>query len=100
MRQRGELLERSFAHCYETGGMRRTNLRGHGNILKRLLIHVAAFDLSLILRKLFGFGTPRELANAAKSVIFAVFAVMGVHTAGYGRGERENQFRTHFAPAV
>jgi transposase len=39
MRRRGERLERSFAHVYDTGGMRRTHLRGHPNILKRLLIH-------------------------------------------------------------
>jgi hypothetical protein len=39
MRQRGERIERSFAHLYDTGGMRRTHLRGHANILKRLLIH-------------------------------------------------------------
>src|SRR6266700_3698528 len=60
LRRRGELVERSFAHCYETGGMRRTHLRGHENILKRQLIHVGAFNLSLILRKLLGAGTPRE----------------------------------------
>src|SRR6266699_1294722 len=40
LRRRGELVERSFAHCYETGGMRRTHLLGHQNILKRQLIHV------------------------------------------------------------
>ena len=45
LRRRGELVERSFAHCYETGGMRRTYLRGHKNILKRQLIHVGAFNL-------------------------------------------------------
>jgi transposase len=39
MRRRGEMNERSFAHLYDTGGMRRTHLRGHTNILKRLLIH-------------------------------------------------------------
>jgi hypothetical protein len=44
LRRRGELVERSFAHCYETGGMRRTHLRGHENILKRQLIHVGAFN--------------------------------------------------------
>lgn len=59
LRRRGELLERSFAHIYDTGGMRRTHLRGHRNILKRLLIHVAAFNLSLILRRELGKGTPR-----------------------------------------
>lgn len=76
MRRRGELIERSFAHCYETGAMRRTHLRGHENILKRLLIHVGAFNLSLILRRLIGAGTPRELANGLKSAIFGLFATI------------------------
>ena len=57
---RSELTERSFAHMYETGGMRRVHLRGRDNILKRLLVHGAAFNLSLILRKELGAGTPRE----------------------------------------
>ena len=61
MRKRGELLERGFAHCLETGGMRRVHLRGQLNILKRYLMHVAAFNLSLVMRKLFGVGTPRGL---------------------------------------
>jgi transposase len=65
MRKRGELVERSFAHAYDTGGMRRTHLKRHGNILKRLLIHVAGFNLSLILRTLLGFGTARSLQGLA-----------------------------------
>lgn len=65
LKQRGELWERYFAHRYETGGMRRTHLRGHENILKRVLIHVCAFNLSLIFRKELGAGTPRELRNRA-----------------------------------
>ena len=67
MRQRGEKVERSFAHCYETGGMRRVHLRRHPNILKRLLVHVAAFNLGLVMRKVLGHGTPRGLQgyNAA-----------------------------------
>lgn len=64
LRGRGELLERSFAHCYETGAMRRTHLRGHENILKRLLVHVGAFNLSLVMRKVVGCGTPRGLGEA------------------------------------
>lgn len=58
---RSELTERSFAHLYETGGMRRVHLRGRNNILKRLLVHGAAFNLSLILRKTLGVGKPRQL---------------------------------------
>jgi len=61
LRQRGEKLERSFAHLYETGGMRRVHLRRHPNILKRLLVHVAAFNLGLVMRRLLGRGTPRGL---------------------------------------
>jgi transposase len=61
LRRRGELLERSFAHCLETGGMRRVHLRGRENILKRYLVHVAAFNLSLVMRQIFGVGTPRGL---------------------------------------
>ena len=72
LRRRGELVERSFAHCYDTGGMRRTHLRGHENILKRQLIHVGAFNLSLILRKLMGAGTPREWKNRGGLLVFLV----------------------------
>ncbi len=61
LRSRGEKVERTFAHCYETGGMRRTHLRGHDNIRKRLLVHVAGFNLGLLLRQAYGSGTPRAL---------------------------------------
>lgn len=54
MRRRGELLERPFAHAYETGGMRRIHLRHHENIAKRLLVHIAGFNLGLRMRKRFG----------------------------------------------
>jgi transposase len=75
LRDRGELIERSFAHCYDTGGMRRTHLRKHSNILKRQLIHVGAFNLSLILRKLLGAGTPREWRNRTPELIFLFLCV-------------------------
>jgi transposase len=61
MRRRGQYVERSFAHVYDTGGMRRTHLRGHANILKRLLVHAGAFNLGLLMRKMCGRGTPRGL---------------------------------------
>lgn len=63
MRQRGELVERSFAHVYDTGGMRRTHLCGHKNIMKRLLIHTAGFNLSLVFRRELGIGKPRRLQD-------------------------------------
>jgi len=61
LRCRGEYVERSFAHVYDTGGLRRTHLRGHHNILKRLLIHAGAFNLGLLMRHAGGCGTPRGL---------------------------------------
>lgn len=70
LRRRGEWLERTFAHVYDTGGMRRTHLRGHRNILKRLLLHVAAFNLSLVLRREAGAGTPRGLADLPNRLFF------------------------------
>ena len=71
LRRRGELLERGFAHELNTGGMRRTHLRGHQNILKRMLIHVGGFNLGLLMRKLTGTGTPRSLQGLC-SAIFRV----------------------------
>ena len=71
LKKRGELLERSFAHCYETGAMRRTHLRGRENILKRQLIHICAFNLSLIFRLTLGAGTPRELQNRQAKLVSA-----------------------------
>jgi transposase len=62
-RLRGERLERSNAHMYETGGLRRTHLRGHGNIFKRLIVHAAGFNLGLLLQKVLGIGKPRRLQD-------------------------------------
>lgn len=59
--QRAEFCERSNAHLYETGAMRRVHLRGRENILKRLLLHGAGFNLALVMRTTYGVGTPRGL---------------------------------------
>jgi transposase len=77
MRQRGERIERSFAHLYDTGGMRRTHLRGHTNILKRLLIHAGGFNLGLVMRHLIGSGTPRGLQDCLASFITTLSSLMG-----------------------
>src|ERR1017187_6215788 len=82
LRRRGELIERSFANCYETGGMRRCHLRGRENILKRQLVHVGAFNLSLILRQLLGAGTPRELKNRAGQVFSRLLRSLSCWMAG------------------
>jgi transposase len=70
---RSELTERTFAHLYETGGMRRVHLQGRKNILKRLLVHGAAFNLSLILRKIMGVGKPRRL----QGLCLQLFTLLG-----------------------
>jgi transposase len=80
LRKRGEVVERSFAHCYETGGMRRTHLRHHANILKRLLVHVAGFNLGLVMRSILGIGKPRRaqdrLAAALAGILCPILAVL------------------------
>jgi len=64
-RRRSERVERSFAHLCETGGARRCWLRGLMKVTKRYLLQAAARNLGLILRKLFGMGTPRGLQGIA-----------------------------------
>jgi transposase len=74
-RKRSELTERSMAHLYETGGMRRVHLKGRDNILKRLLVHAGGFNLALIMRKLIGVGKPRQLQGALPC-IFACLSLL------------------------
>ena len=74
-RKRAELVERSFEHVLDDGGMRRVHLRGRENIAKRYLIHTAAFNLGLIMRKLTGFGTPKGWADARRACSARVWGV-------------------------
>jgi transposase len=76
-KRRSELTERSFAHMYETGGMRRVHLRGRENILKRLLVQGAAFNLSLVMRKVLGVGKPRQLQGLCLRVLAAIWRRIG-----------------------
>jgi transposase len=79
LRLRGERLERPFAHLYETGRMRRVHLRGHTNILKRLLIHAGAFNLGLLMRQLIGVGTPRGLQGRFVAALSTLVALIRAH---------------------
>src|ERR1700691_4136390 len=72
MRQRGELVERSFAHILDRGGMRRAWLRGRENLHKRYLIHVAGFNLGVLMRAIYGQGTPREAAETLYALIIVL----------------------------
>src|SRR6202044_317405 len=85
LRQRGELVERSFAHMYETGGMRRTHLRRHDNIIKRLLIHAGAFNLGLVMRKLLGNGTPRGFQGRLNALLLVIQLLWKVSTSTVSR---------------
>jgi hypothetical protein len=78
LRKRGELLERPCAHLYETGGLRRAHVRGHENVLKRLLVHVGAFNLGLWMRTLFGVGTPRGLQGRLAAFGAVLSALWGL----------------------
>ena len=79
------MVERSFAHILDRGGMRRAWLHGRENIHKRYLIHVAGFNLGVLMRALHGQGTPREAADARAAFILVwqierllVFGVIAV----------------------
>ena len=99
MRKRGEVIERSFAHCYETGGMRRTHLRGQGNLLKRLLMHVAGFNLGLVMRALVGIGKPRRMQDGLAAGLFGLLARVLGRLGSFGRRwGRLGHLRTTPAP--
>jgi transposase len=99
LRKRGELLERPFAHCYETGGMRRTHLRGHHNILKRLLIHVAGFNLALVMRQLVGIGKPRRVQDGLAAALLASFGLIHALLGALG-AIRDHWSRTWSVPIL
>ena len=65
---RAEIVERSFAHVLDRGGMRRTWLRGRDNVHKRYLLHVAGHNLGLLMRLLIGAGTPKEAAARGRGL--------------------------------
>jgi transposase len=67
-RWRSERVERTFAHICETGGARRSWIRGLLEVAKRYLIQVAGHNLGLLMRKLFGIGTPRSLQDSGRAL--------------------------------
>jgi transposase len=79
-RQRGEKLERTMAHLYETGRMRRVHLRGHNNIIKRLLIHACSLNLGLLMRTLSKVGPPRGLQDASFLAVFAFLLTLAAYS--------------------
>ena len=78
MRKRGEMVERSFAHVLDRGGMRRVWLRGRENVHKRYLVHVAGFNLGILMRAFFGAGTPKETAAMKAAFLFVIQAAEAI----------------------
>lgn len=82
LRKRGELIERTFAHCYETGAMRRVHLRHRENITRRVLIHAAGFNLGLLLRVFYGLPKPRNTGGGVFALILCLWTwLRSLHTA-------------------
>ena len=80
LRRRGMHIERSFAHILDCGGMRRTTLRGWENLNKRFKLAAAVYNLSQLMRKLFGIGTPKQLAASGR-LLFLQFTYLLAVTA-------------------
>ena len=78
LRRRGELVERPFAHLFETGRLRRLHVRGRENVQKKLLLQAVACNLALLLRQQGGAGTPRGLHDRVRVLIFAILRLLGV----------------------
>ena len=73
-RQRGEKIERNFAHQFDTGGMDRLYVRGIDNVHKKLLVQAAACNLALLMRSVYGAGKPRAAHDQSVEAIFAILA--------------------------
>lgn len=83
LRKRGEHLERSFAHVLDHGGLRRTTLRGQANLIKRQLAAALTYDLSLLMRRLTGHGTPKQWLAAAAEAVWRLLRLL--HGASFAR---------------
>ena len=76
LKKRGMHLERSFAHALDAGGSRRTTLRGLGNLNKRFKITAAIYNLSQLMREIWGIGTPKQWVAGVKTLALSLFRVL------------------------
>ena len=90
LRRRGMHLERSFAHILDAGGARRTTLRGLENLNKRFKVSAAIYNLSQLMRKLFGVGTAKQWAAKGKA-LFLIWRTIVVAGCGWFRMDRKNR---------
>ena len=84
-KQRTEKAERSMAHMYRTGALRRVYLRGHENIRKRLLLHACGYNLGVLMRHLTGIGTPRSLQGQGLGLAASDFLPISAWTTAIAR---------------
>ena len=94
LRRRGMHLERSFAHILDAGGVRRTTLRGLGNLNKRFKVSAAIYNLSQLMRKLFGVGTAKQMAAMGKA-LFLVWRTILVVGCELFHKDRTNRWARH-----
>jgi transposase len=97
-KKRSELVERSFAHVCETGGGRRTWLRGIESVRKRYAVQVAAHNLGLLMRKLFGIGKPRTLQGGGGSSVWVAWCLYWL--SAFWTGRRYEQALASCSPAM
>jgi hypothetical protein len=76
LRRRGEHLERGFAHVLDHGGCRRATLRGTMNLTKRYLVAVLTHNLSVCMRKLHGFGTPKQWVACGGPIFALIYTIL------------------------
>jgi transposase len=79
LRSRGEKLERTFAHCYETGAMRHLYLRRRENIAKRILIHTAGCNIGIMMRVKYGLRKPRSHSAGLFALFWRLFLLLRGH---------------------
>jgi transposase len=94
LRRRGRHLERSFAHILDAGGARRTTLRGLENLNKRFKVSAAIYNLSQLMRRLFGVGTPKQAAAMGKALFLVWRAIVAVGCEVF-RMDRTNRSERH-----
>src|SRR5208283_4811924 len=82
LRRRGMHLERSFAHILDAGGARRTTLRGLVNLNKRFKISAAIYNLSQLMRHLFGIGTPKQFVARGKAFFGIIYHWLAIFYQG------------------
>jgi transposase len=75
-RLRSELVERGFQHVLDCGAARQSTLRGRENIRKRYLVRAMGANLSLLMRRLTGMGTPKQALAAPERTLTVIFEAL------------------------